>query len=150
DANRHCLSSLRGPTLIECFQALQHLKRGLSREQGVVFARCKRSPVSENPVPDELVGDAFVLEDNVRHLGEVFIEQCNQLYGVGTLAKRGEIAHVRKENRQLALFAGKINGVEISKNVINQSGRDVAIERTAGTAEFASSGCVANSGGRHK
>ena len=40
----------------------------------MVLAGSKRAPVGENPVADELVGDALVLEDDVRHLGEVFIE----------------------------------------------------------------------------
>ena len=116
----------------------------------MVLAGSKRAPVGEDSVADELVGDALVFENDVSHLGEVFVEQRDQLHGIGAFAERGEVAHVREEDGQLALLASQIDGVKIGKNVIDQGRRDVAVKRAAGATQLASCGGIADRSSRYK
>src|SRR5205814_9121507 len=128
DADGKSLPALCGPSFIEILEAIKHLQRGLGGQQRMVLARCKRAPVGQDAVANKFIGDALVLEDHIRHLGEVFIEQREQFHGIAALSQSSEIANVREEDRQLALLASKIDAVEIIKNIVHQNKRDVPIE----------------------
>ena len=69
--------------------------------------RIGRSPKRHDGVADVLVECAQVLENDVRHFSQVFVEQANQFVGGHALGEAGEAANVAEHDGQfLGLPAG--------------------------------------------
>src|SRR3954468_13481344 len=115
----------------------------------MVLARSEGAPMREDPIADEFIHDALVLEYGFRHRSEVLIQERDQLHRRRSLGERREVTHVTEEDSELAFFASEVHIVDVLEHVIHQLRCNVAIEGAAGTAKLASGGGVTHGPARN-
>jgi hypothetical protein len=86
----------------------------------------------EDGVADIFVDGGAVFERDLRHLGEIAVEQVGELFGLKIVRRGGEIGDVGEEDGELlavgrdlhALRAGEDGVVDLRREVFRQLGRE--------------------------
>ena len=83
-------------------------------------------------IADDLCHRAVVREHDVRHAGEVVVEQRPKHVGFERLHQRGEAGNVGEQRRDLAALPAEIDRVRIAGKPLGQIGREVTRQRGMG------------------
>ena len=110
----------------------------MQARRGVVALRIGRSPECHDGVADVFVERAQVLENDVRHLSQVLVEQANEFVGGHALGKAGEAANVAEHDCQ---FLGLASGTNVFLRIFfdqrDHPGREILREGLADLPLFA-------------
>src|SRR5215831_12470837 len=116
---------------LNSLQGLLHREGAAHRALGVVGPAEGRAEEDEDPVADELVDRAAVLDDHRRHLRQVLVEQPDHRRRPEALRELGEAAQIGHEHRDLADLAAELQRIAVAQALLGELRADVAPEGLA-------------------
>ena len=96
---------------------------------GVIGLIAGRAEQHMQGVADDLGDRAFVRKDDIRHAGQIFVEDLAEHAWLERLDEAGEAGDVGEQRRDLAAPAGKVDPVGIAGEPLGEVGREVARQR---------------------
>ncbi len=120
-----------GQPLFILSQDLDLLERALAGQEGMIRLRQRRAPEAHDLVPDVLVQRPRVIQDEVRHGGEVQVEVVDQLLRRHALREGRESADVGEEYGQLLVHASQLGRDGSLEDLIHERRADVLAEHVA-------------------
>ncbi len=128
----------RGHLAVELVEFRHHRQRSAGAVAKVVGIVERRIPEREDRVADVFVERSLVGEQEVAHRGEKGDQELDHLLRAVPLGNAREAADIAHQHGHLALFAAKLEPGGIGGDLLDQLGREIAVERAVdiGSAAF--------------
>ena len=98
--------------------------------RGMIGLFARRAEQHMQRVADDLGDGALVGENDVRHAGEIVVEQLAEHARLDRFDERGEAGDVGEKSGDLAALPGEADPVRIAREPLREVGREVARQRS--------------------
>ena len=113
-------------SLTECLRVFVQCQSAGNRSGGMVRLLSRSAKKDVQGIPNDLCDRAVVGKNDIRHAGEILIEQWSEHAWFQRFHEGGETGDVREERCNFAALPTKIDSVSITGQPLRQVRREVA------------------------